>query len=66
MTATGDHVLENVDVEQMAAELDELQGRLDALARHGTNPHEVRRLQRALNAARRELDALGRGSAATG
>lgn len=51
-------VLDTVDVGAMAAELDDLQHRLDALAREGTNPHEVRRVQRALDVARAELHEL--------
>lgn len=58
MTVIGSEMNEDIDPHQMADELAELQQRLDALARQGTNPYEIKRLQRALDAAGAEFDDL--------
>lgn len=58
MTVRGSEMIEDIDPRQMAGELAELQQRLDALAREGTNPYEIKRLQRVLDAAHAEFDDL--------
>lgn len=51
-------VMDDLDTGRLAAELEDLQQRLDGLARHGTNPVVMRQLQRKLDAARAELAEL--------
>lgn len=58
MTVIGSEMIEDIDPGQIAGELAELQHRLDALAGQGTNPYEIKRLQRVLDAARAEFDEL--------
>ncbi|MEX0658165.1 MAG: hypothetical protein WD080_03445 [Egibacteraceae bacterium] len=58
MTVIGNEMIEEIDPRQMADELAELQQRLDTLAREGTNPYEIKRLQHVLDAARAEFDDL--------
>lgn len=58
MTMIDNEMIEDIDPRQMADELAELQQRLDALAREGTNPYEITRLQRVLDAAHAECDDL--------